>query len=117
MFIKYEDIQETDITIDVRTFEEFSNKTIFESNIPIINEQEHAKLKRIPFLAIPIILNSLIKNKYRLMNQLYLFSYFGEKRLVFGCSKARLRSPIMYFYARLLGIEAKVLKKGIKTYI
>lgn len=117
MFINYEDIQTDDITIDVRTSEEFLNKTIFESNIPIINKKEHQKLKKIPFLAIPIILNSLRKNRYEIMYQIYFFSYFGKRRLIFGCSKGRLRSPIMYLYARLLGVDAKVLKKGIKTYI
>lgn len=117
MFINYEDIQKNDVTIDVRTFEEFNNKTIFECNLPIINRDEHMQLKKIPFFAIPIILNSLIKNRKDIMNQLFFFSYFGERRLIFGCSKGRLRSPIMCLYARLLGIEAKVLKKGIKTYI
>lgn len=117
MFINYEDIQKDDITIDVRTSEEFNENTIFESNIPIINKEEHQRLKKIPFLAIPIIIKSLIKNKKEIQDNIFFFSYFGEKRLIFGCSKGRLRSPIMYLYAKSLGINAKVLKKGIKTYI
>lgn len=117
MFINYNNIREDDITIDVRTSEEFNKNTIFEYNIPIINKDEHKKLKKAPFLAIPIILKGLINNREEIKNQLLFFSYFNEKRIIVGCSKGRLRSPIMYFYAKTLGINVKVLKKGIKTYI
>ena len=116
MFIDYEDIQKEDITIDVRTIEEFNSMPLFKHNIPLINKEEHDRLKKRIYLAIPIILKSFIKNKEEIKKQLLFFSYHGKKRVIIGCSRGRLRSPIIYFYAKKLGINAKILNKGIKRF-
>ena len=52
--------------------------------------------------------------------------FFGENiftnlnnrqyKILIGCSKGRLRSPAVWLYARFLGIDAKILKYGVKHY-
>ena len=79
MFIDYEDIQKEDITIDVRTIEECNSMPLFKHNIPLINKEEHDRLKKRIYLAIPIILKSFIKNKEEIKKQLLFFSYHGKK--------------------------------------
>lgn len=116
MFIDINKITKEDITIDVRTIEEFETMPLFKHNVPIINKNEHDTLKRKIYLAIPIIIKSFIKNKPYIKKQLLTLSNNKDKRLIIGCSRGRLRSPIVYVYARALGIKAKVLKKGIKRF-
>lgn len=116
MFINYENIKEKDITIDVRTFEEFSIMPLLKYNIPLINKEEHNKLKKRIYLAVPIILKGFIRNRMQIKNALLLLSCHGEKRIIIGCSRGRLRSPLIYLYARILGIDAKILNKGIKRF-
>lgn len=116
MFINYEEIQKEDVTIDVRTTEEFNEMPLFDYSIPIINKKDHDLLKKKIYLAVPIILKSFIKNRKHIKDQLQFFSYHGEKRIIIGCSRGRLRSPIVYFYAKILGIDAKILSKGIKRF-
>ncbi len=109
MFINYEEIRKEDVTIDVRTTEEFNEMPLFDYSMPIINKKDHDLLKKKIYLAVPIILKSFIKNRKDIKSQLQFFSYHGEKRIIIGCSRGRLRSPIMYFYA-------KILNKGIKRF-
>lgn len=116
MFIKYEDIEDLDVTIDVRTKKEYENMKFFVYNIPIINEDDYIFLKKHVYLAIPIVLKGLVKNNKAIKQQLYKLSKDKKYRIILGCSQGRLRSPIMYLYAKCLGINAKVLKGGIKPF-
>ena len=116
MFIKYEDIKETDITIDARTLTEYDNMKFFKYNIPIINEKQHKTLKKFPILSVPIVLKGLWDKSSEITYELYDLSDFCEKRIIIGCSQGRLRSPILCLYAKCLGINAKVLKGGIKPF-
>lgn len=116
MFIKINELNENDITIDVRTVSEFNNFTIFKYNIPIINEAQHKRIKKFYPTAIPIILYALIKNKETIKKDLLKVSNHGKRKIIVGCSRGRLRSPIMCLYARMLGIKCKVLYRGIKRF-
>lgn len=116
MFIDFKDIKDTDITIDVRTKQEFENMTLLSYNVPIINHKDYKLLKKRIYLAIPIVLKGLFKNKKEIAEQLHELSHYRKYRLILGCSQGRLRSPIMYLYAKYLGIDAKVLKSGIKPF-
>lgn len=115
--IEYKDIKKTDICIDVRTKEEFNNMKLFKYNIPIINKVEHDLLKQRIYLAIPIIAKGLFKNKKLIKRDLkYYYETNNRNRFVIACSQGRLRSPFVYFYAKLLGYDAKILKYGIKPH-
>lgn len=116
MYIDINEIRKDDVTIDVRTAEEFKAMPLFKYNVPIINKQEHDTLKRKMYLAIPIILKGFNKNKDNIKNQLLELSCNKDKRIIIGCSRGRLRSPIVYIYAKRLGINAKILNKGIKRF-
>lgn len=116
MFIELKDIKKQDVTIDVRTIEEYENMNLLEHNIPLINKDEHDFLKKHIYLALPIILKGFIRNKKLFKDRLHELSHYRRYRLIIGCSQGRLRSPIIYFYARYLGIDAKILKGGIKPY-
>ena len=116
MYIAINKITEQDVTIDVRTIEEYKAMPLLTYNVPIINKKEHDFLKKRMYLAIPIILKGFIKNKSYIKKQLITLSNNKTKRIVIGCSRGRLRSPAVYLYAKLLGIDAKVLKKGIKRF-
>ena len=116
MFIDFKDIKHTDVTIDVRTKQEFENMTLLSYNVSIIDEEDYKLLKKHIYLAIPIILKGLFKKKREIAEQLHELSHYRRYRLIIGCSQGRLRSPIMYLYARYLGIDAKILKGGIKPF-
>ncbi|MGL4912282.1 MAG: hypothetical protein ACRC3Y_07595 [Romboutsia sp.] len=110
--IKYEEITD-ETTVDVRTQEQYLENKILKNNIPIINKKEHDFLHRHLFWAEVIILYVMIKNIKTIKNQLLEVSDNKKNKLVIGCSKGRLRSPTMWAYAKLLGIDAKVLKDGV----
>lgn len=116
MYIKYEDIKPNDVTIDVRTKEEYESMKLLEHNLPVISREEHQLLKKRIYLTIPIVLKGFFKNKSILKNRLHELSHYRRYRLIIGCSQGRVRSPIVYFYAKYLGIDAKVLKGGIKPH-
>lgn len=116
MFIKINELNKDDITVDVRTASEFNDFTIFKHNIPIINEAQHKRIKKFYPTAIPIILYGLIKNREIIKRDLLKVSNYGKCKIIVGCSRGRLRSPIMYLYARMLGIKCKVLYRGIKRF-
>ncbi|MGL5330020.1 MAG: rhodanese-like domain-containing protein [Peptostreptococcaceae bacterium] len=110
--IRYEDIKD-EITIDVRTKEQFSQNKILKNNIPIINKAQHDFLHRHLFWAEIIIIYGMLKNIKSIKKDLIEISNNKKDKLVIGCSKGRLRSPTMWIYAKILGIEAKVLEGGI----
>ncbi|MGL5245475.1 MAG: hypothetical protein ACRC7R_09915 [Sarcina sp.] len=116
MFIKYEDITK-EVAIDVRTITEFENMPLFCNNIPIINEKEHSTIKKMYPLALFIIVLSLYRNKKEIRKKLLKLSKDKKEKLIIACSRGRLRSPIVYLYARYLGIDCKILYKGIKGVI
>ena len=113
MFIEYKNIT-TERTVDVRTEKEFKEMSLFKYNVPIINEEEHKLVKKIYPMAFFIIYKGLCKRKKQIRKALLDISENGKYKLVIGCSRGRLRSPVMYFYAKSLGIDCKVLSRGIK---
>lgn len=116
MFIRFENITD-EITIDVRTVSEFNNMRLFQYNIPIINESDHIRIKSFYPLAIPIILVSLYRNKNYIKKRLMILSNNGTYPIVIGCSRGRLRSPIIFLYAKFIGIRrCKILFGGIKIF-
>lgn len=115
MFIKLEDIT-SEKTIDVRTKEEFNRMPLFKYNIPIINTAEHKRVKKMYPLAFIIIYRGFLKRKLEVRKDLLKISENGRHKVVIGCSRGRLRSPFVYFYARRLGIDCKVLSRGIKRH-
>lgn len=115
MFIKLENI-ENEKLIDVRSEEEYKEMPLCKYNIPVINKNEHNILRKNIYLAIPIILYGLIKNRKLIKRDLLTISDNKTKKVVIGCSQGRLRSPIVCIYARMLGIKSFVLKNGIKQY-
>ena len=116
MYINYEEIKSNDVTIDVRTHEEFEAMQLFEHNVPVINKTQHNILKKHIYLAIPIIFIGLIPNRKAIKEKLHSLSHYRTYRLIIGCSQGRIRSPFVYMYARYLGIDAKVLRYGIKPH-
>lgn len=90
---------------------------LFNYNIPIINKAEHDLLKQHIYLAIPIITKGLMKNKESIKKDLeFYYNYHNKNRFVIACSQGRLRSPFVYFYAKYLGYDARILKYGIKPH-
>ncbi|WP_152891744.1 hypothetical protein, partial [Clostridium tarantellae] len=104
----------TEVTIDVRTKTEYKLMPLFSCNIPIINEKQHKIIKKFYPLAFFIIFLGIYKNKNFIKETLINLSNNKKNKIIFGCSRGRLRSPMMYFYAKYLGIDCKVLYKGIK---
>ncbi|MFI3209506.1 MAG: hypothetical protein R3Y64_00405 [Peptostreptococcaceae bacterium] len=115
MYINYEDIT-NEVLIDCRTSEEFAIMPLFKKNIPIINRKTHLIIKKFYPCAFFVIIYGLIKNYKDIKQKLLLYSDNCTKDIILGCSRGRLRSPIMYLYARSIGINAKVLKNGIKRF-
>lgn len=114
--IKYEDIT-NEITIDVRTKEQYLENKILKYNIPIINKKEHDFLKRHLFWAEVIIIFAMLGHIKEIKKELLEKSNNKNSEVVIGCSKGRLRSPTMWIYAKLLGIDAKVLEDGIYSVV
>lgn len=115
MFIKYEHIKD-EVLIDCRTEKEFRSMPLFDKNIPIINENEHLIIKRFYPCALFVITYGLIKRRKYIKKKLIEYSSGGEKKVIIACSRGRLRSPIMYLYAKYLNIDAKVLSRGIRRF-
>ncbi len=115
MFIKYEDIND-EILIDCRTEEEFNSMPLFNKNIPIIDRKTHMMIRKFYPCAFFVIIHGLYKNKDNIKSRLLEYSDNGNNKIILGCSRGRLRSPVMCIYARKLGIDAKVLYRGIKRF-
>jgi hypothetical protein len=115
MFISLENIKNEKL-IDARSEEEHKAMPLCKYNVPVISKKEHNFLKKYIYLAIPIILYGLIKNRKVIEKDLITISENKIKKVVIGCSQGRLRSPIVCIYARILGIKSYVLKNGIKQY-
>ena len=113
MFIKFKDIKGERL-IDVRTRKEFVETNLFPINIPIINGEQYAKIKRFYPCALFVIGANLIKDRKRIRLRLLEESNHGMYPIVLACSRGRLRSPLMCIYARMLGIKAYVLWGGVK---
>lgn len=123
MFIKFDDINNRKL-IDVRTKSEFLEMNMTKYNIPVINEEQHLRIKRFYPLAIFIIVKSIIKNREGIKELLIEVSNNKSEEVIIACSRGRLRSPITYIYARLIGIKCRILwgvlkkryllKKGIR---
>lgn len=108
---------ENRISIDVRSFEESSAMPLLNHTVPVINKQEHTFLHKHLYLAALIVFYGLYKNKKHIRYELLKISNNGENKILIGCSKGRLRSPAVWLYARYLGLDAKILRNGIRHYI
>lgn len=113
MFVKFENVNGRKI-IDVRTKTEFIKMKMTEYNIPVINEMQHKRIKSFYPSALFIIIISIIKNKEEIKKQLIEISNNKSEEIIIACSRGRLRSPITYIYARILGIKSKILLGGLK---
>lgn len=113
MFIKFEDINNRKL-IDVRTKSEFLEMYMTQYNIPVINEKQHQRIKKFYPLAIFIIVKSIMKNRERIKELLIKISNNKNEEVIIACSRGRLRSPITYIYARLIGIKCRILWGGLK---
>ncbi|MGY5240930.1 hypothetical protein [Clostridium tertium] len=113
MFIKFDDINNRKL-IDVRTKSEFLDMNMTKYNIPVINEEQHLRIKRFYPLAIFIIVKSIIKNREGIKELLIEVSNNKSEEVIIACSRGRLRSPITYIYARLIGIKCRILWGGLK---
>lgn len=113
MFIRYEDIKDEKM-IDVRTTLEHELTPFTKYSIPIIEIQEYLRIKKFYPIAFYIILKGILKRRKFIKTRLIMISRNRKKTLVLACSRGRLRSPMLYFYARLLGIKCEILYKGIK---
>ncbi|MGL4992227.1 MAG: hypothetical protein ACRCYE_03410 [Sarcina sp.] len=115
MFIRFENIT-NEVKIDVRTKSEFKKMPLFDNNIPVIDEQEHKIIKKIYPIAFFIIGYGLYKRKKYIKSRLLELSDNRNLKIVIACSRGRLRSPVVYFYAKYLGINCKVVSKGLKRF-
>ncbi|MDC4241505.1 hypothetical protein NE398_15310 [Clostridium tertium] len=113
MFIKFDDINNRKL-IDVRTKSEFLDMNMTKYNIPVINEEQHLRIKRFYPLAIFIIVKSIIKNREGIKELLIEVSNNKSEEVIIACSRGRLRSPITYIYARFIGIKCRILWGGLK---
>lgn len=113
MFVRFKDIK-SERLIDVRTRREFIETNLFPINIPIINGEQYAKIKRFYPCALFVIGANLVKDRKRIKLRLLEESNSGAFPIVLACSRGRLRSPLMCIYAKMLGIDARVLWGGVK---
>lgn len=105
------------VSIDVRSYEESSSMPLLKHTVPVINKEEHTFLHKHLYLAAVIVFYGLYKNRKHIKEQLVYLSNNGNSKILIGCSKGRLRSPAVWLYARFLGIDAKILKNGIRSYV
>ena len=103
-------------TIDVRSVEEFKTGKLLQYNVPVISKEQHQLLHRHLYLAGIIVFYGLFKNRKFIRKKLLEISNNRQNKILIGCSKGRLRSPAVWLYAKFLGIDAKILKYGIKHY-
>lgn len=115
MFIRYKDISSNDRLIDVRTRTEYRETRLFPINMPIVNEQQYEKIKKFYPIAFFIILKNLLLNRKKIKKRLLKESDCGIFSLVFISSRGILRSPLVCIYAKILGLDAKILLGGIKS--
>lgn len=113
MFIRYEDIKDEKI-VDVRTTLEHKLTPFTKYSIPIIEIEEYLKIKKFYPMAFYVVLKGILKRRKFIKSRLFMISRNRKKTLVLVCSKGRLRSVMLYFYVRFLGIKCKILYKGIK---
>lgn len=110
--IRYHDITD-EITVDARTRDQYNSDKKLQYNIPIINKIQYDFLHRHLIIAELVIIYGLLKNLRNIKRNLIKISNNKKSRIVIGCSKGRLRSPTLWAYAKLLGIDAKVLEGGV----
>ena len=110
--IKYKDITD-EITIDVRTEDQYNDNKKLQYNIPIINKIEYDFLHKYLIIAEIVIIYGLLKNLKKIKSDLLRMSNDKKSKIVIACSRGRLRSPTLWAYAKYLGINAKVLDGGV----
>ena len=110
--IKYKDITD-EITIDVRTEDQYNDNKKLQYNIPIINKIEYDFLHKYLIIAEIVIIYGLLKNLKKIKSDLLRMSNNKKSKIVIACSRGRLRSPTLWAYAKYLGINAKVLDGGV----
>ena len=110
--IKYHDITD-EITIDARTVDQYKSEKKLQYNIPIINKVQYDFLHKHLIIAELVIIYGLLKNIKNIKADLIKISNNKNSKIVIACSKGRLRSPTLWAYAKLIGIDAKVLDGGV----
>lgn len=110
--IDYKDLT-TEVTVDVRTMNEYKTMNLLDYNLPVINEKEYDFLQRYKSIAGIVVLYGLLRNLKVLKINLLEISEDRKRSIVVACSKGRLRSPMVWIYAKLLNIDTKVLKGGV----
>lgn len=110
--IKYHDITD-EITIDARTVDQYKSEKKLQYNVPIINKVQYDFLHKHLIIAELVIIYGLLKNIKNIKADLIKISNNKKSKIVIACSKGRLRSPTLWAYAKLIGIDAKVLDGGV----
>ena len=110
--IKYHDITD-EITIDARTVDQYRSEKKLQYNVPIINKVQYDFLHKHLIIAELVIIYGLLKNIKNIKADLIKISNNKKSKIVIACSKGRLRSPTLWAYAKLIGIDAKVLDGGV----
>lgn len=112
--IKYKDIT-NEITIDVRTEDQYNSDKKLQYNVPIINRIQYDFIHKYLIIAEIVIIYGLLKNIKKIKLDLLNISNNRKSKIVIACSKGRLRSPTLWAYAKYLGIDAKVLDGGVAS--
>ncbi|MEW9078270.1 rhodanese-like domain-containing protein [Terrisporobacter glycolicus] len=112
--IKYKDITD-EITIDVRTEDQYNSDKKLQYNVPIINRIQYDFIHKYLIIAEIVIIYGLLKNIKKIKLDLLNISNNRKSKIVIACSKGRLRSPTLWAYAKYLGIDAKVLDGGVAS--
>ena len=110
--IKYHDITD-EITIDARTVDQYRSEKKLQYNVPIINKVQYDFLHKHLIIAELVIIYGLLKNIKNIKADLIKISNNKKSKIIIACSKGRLRSPTLWAYAKLIGIDAKVLDGGV----
>lgn len=112
--IKYKDITD-EITIDVRTEDQYNSDKKLQYNVPIINRIQYDFIHKYLIIAEIVIIYGLLKNIKKIKLDLLNISNNRKSKIIIACSKGRLRSPTLWAYAKYLGIDAKVLDGGVAS--
>ena len=115
-YVTFSTISPHDITVDVRSKEEFEKQKRLTYNVPIMSEHEHQEMKRYIYFAIFIILYRLFQNRREIEEKIRgILENHPTGTLIIGCSRGRLRSPLTAIYLAVkLNRRVYIIKDGVK---
>ncbi|MGL4850958.1 MAG: rhodanese-like domain-containing protein [Clostridium sp.] len=104
------------ILVDVRTNKEYKAKHIKGAkNVQAMDYKDYLNMKTIYPLAPITITRSIYRRQDIIREELEEIYGTGDREIIFYCSRGRLRSPLIYLYAKYcLKMKCKVLWGGIK---